>query len=229
MTEELTRRERYRQQTAAEIKALAMDQVAAGGVAAVSLNGIARSMAMSPGALYRYFGNRDDLLAGLVVDAYSSLADTLEQAAAGGTRTARLTAVADAYRTWAVERPNSYRLIFETTTGSGDELAPGRVVQAAQRSMDVFLAVLSQFEPPADAGLTRALEKQIRTWAQRSRTPDLPTGTLYLGLSCWSRLHGLISLELGHHLHATGIDPRLLYQAEIRALLSRLDPSPGQP
>jgi AcrR family transcriptional regulator len=223
MSGQLTRRERYRQQTAAEIKALAMEQVAAGGAAGVSLNAIARSMAVSPGALYRYFGNRDELLAELVVDAYGSLADALEQAAASGTPAARLTAVAHAYRDWAVERPNTYRLIFESPAGSGDELAPDRVVPAAQRGMDVFLAVLGEFEPPADAGLPGGLEQQLRTWAQRSPAPARPAGTLYLGLSWWSRLHGLVSLELGHHLHATGIDPGLLYQAEVQALLRGLD------
>jgi AcrR family transcriptional regulator len=223
MSGQLTRRERYRQQTAAEIKALAMEQVAAGGAAAVSLNAIARTMAMSPGALYRYFGNRDELLAGLVVDAYDSLAEALEQAAASGTPAARLTAVAEAYRDWAVARPNTYRLIFESTAGSGDELAPDRVVPAAQRSMDVFLAALGQFEPPAAAGLPGGLEQQLRTWARRSPGPAWPAGTLYLGLSWWSRLHGLVSLELGHHLRATGIDPRLLFQAEVQSLLRRLD------
>jgi AcrR family transcriptional regulator len=223
MSGQLTRRERYRQQTAAEIKGLAMEQVAAGGAAGVSLNAIARSMAMSPGALYRYFGNRDELLAELVVDAYDSLADALEQAAAGGTPAARLAAVARAYRAWAVARPNTYRLIFESPAGSGDELAPDRVVPAAQRGMDVFLAVLGQFGPPADAGLPDGLEQQLRTWARRSPGPAWPAGTLYLALSWWSRLHGLVSLELGHHLHATGIDPGLLFQAEVQTLLRGLD------
>jgi AcrR family transcriptional regulator len=222
MSGQLTRRERYRQQTAGEIKALAMDQVAAGGVAGVSLNAIARSMAMSPGALYRYFGNRDELLAELVVDAYDSLADALEQAAAGETPAARLTAVAGAYRAWAQAGPNTYRLIFESPAGSGSELAPGRVIPAAQRSMDVFLAVLSQCEPPASDYLTGDLERQIRAWAQRSRHPDLPAATLYLGLSWWGRLHGLVSLELGGHLSATGVDPALFYQAEVHALVGRL-------
>jgi AcrR family transcriptional regulator len=224
MSEQLTRRERYRQQTADEIKALAMDQVAAGGAAGVSLNAIARSMAMSPGALYRYFGNRDELLAELVVDAYDSLADALEQAGADGAPAARLAAIAGAYRAWAVERPNAYRLIFDSAAGSGRELAPGRVVPAAQRSMDVFLAVLRQFEPPAGA-LDGDLEQQIRAWAQRSRHAELPTGVLYLGLSWWGRLHGLVSLELGGHLGATGVDPGLLYQAEVQSLLSRLQPA----
>ena len=111
MVEQVTRRERYRQQTIDEIKTLAMEQVTDGGVATVSLNAIARTMAMSPGALYRYFDNRDELLAELAVAAYGSLADALERAVpAGGTRSARLTAVAEAYREWAVQQPNTYRL-----------------------------------------------------------------------------------------------------------------------
>jgi len=199
-----------------------MDQVAAGGAAGVSLNAIARSMAVSPGALYRYFGNRDELLAELVVDAYNSLADALEQAAAGAAAAARLAA---AYRAWAVQRPNTYRLIFESPAGSGDELAPGRVVPAAQRGVDVFLALLRPFEPPAGDRLTGDLGRQVRAWGHRSRHPDLPAGTLHLGLTWWARMHGLVSLELGGHLHATGVDPALLYQAEIQALLGTLTPA----
>jgi AcrR family transcriptional regulator len=224
MTEHVTRRERYRQQTIDEIKTLAMEQVTNGGVATVSLNAIARTMAMSPGALYRYFDNRDELLAELAVAAYDSLADTLEQAIPGtGTTSTRLTAVAEAYRGWAVEQPNTYRLIFESPAGSGEEFASERITLAAQRSMDVFLRVLSEFEPPADGGpthdgLTPILEQQISAWAARSGNSRLPTGTLRLGLTWWARLHGLVSLELGGHLRATGVDPHLLYQSEIRAL-----------
>jgi hypothetical protein len=34
----------------------------------------------------------------------------------------------------------------------------------------------------------------------------------------WTRLHGVLSLELGGHLAATGMDPALLYQAEVDLL-----------
>jgi hypothetical protein len=49
--------------------------------------------------------------------------------------------------------------------------------------------------------------------------PDLPVGLLALGLTCWTRLHGIISLEIGHHLTSTGVDPALLYEAEVRAIV----------
>src|ERR1700744_109961 len=148
-----TRRERQRGETLAEIKARAMDQVAAGGAAAVSLNAIARAMGMSPAALYRYFDGRDALLAEPVVEAYGALADALQRAAgkradraaggAAGDGAARLVAVAHAYRDWALAHPNSYLLIFATSSGSGVELAPEATVTAAQRGMDGILGALA--------------------------------------------------------------------------------------
>jgi hypothetical protein len=53
----------------------------------------------------------------------------------------------------------------------------------------------------------------------RSRLPDLPSWVLALGVTCWTRLHGVVSLELGHHLASTGLDPALLYEAELRGLI----------
>jgi AcrR family transcriptional regulator len=228
-----TRRERQRQETLAEIKTRAMDQVAEGGAGSVSLNAIARAMGMSPAALYRYFASRDALLAELVVDAYGSLADALQRAAddapgtGAGAGAGRLAAVAHAYRDWALDHPNSYLLIFQTSSGSGLDLDPDRTVAAAQRSMDVFLSALDG-SAAGDAGLDLAgagvgpeLASQIRAWGKRGQTPDLPAGWLYLGLLTWTRLHGLISLELGHHLAATGVDPALLYETEVQSLLQR--------
>lgn len=235
-----TRRERQRRETLAEIKARAMDQVAEGGAAAVSLNAIARAMGVSPAALYRYFASRDALLAELVVDAYGSLADTLREAASGADEDGgaeRLATVARTYRSWALGHPNEYLLIFQTSSGSGLELAPERTVAAAQRSMDVFLTALreagapeggaSADEGPADEGavgepaLSPGLAGQIQAWGQRSQVRGLAAERLYLGLLTWTRLHGLISLELGQHLAATGVDPALLYEQEVRSLLRR--------
>jgi AcrR family transcriptional regulator len=213
-----TRRERQRRQTLAEIKTRAVDQVAAGGAESVSLNAIARAMGMSPAALYRYFASRDALLAELVADAYGSLADALAQVAerAGGGPGA-LVAVAHAYRDWALAHPNSYLLIFQTPSGSGLELEPERTVAAAQRSMDVILSALGG-AAGADP-LSPELAGQVEAWGQRSRVPGLTAGQRYLGLLAWTRLHGLISLELGQHLTATGVDPALLYEAEVQSLV----------
>src|SRR5881398_760880 len=98
-----TRREQRRAQTVQEIKALAMEQVSAGGPDAVSLSGIVREMSMSPAAVYRYFENRDALLGALVIDAYDAFADALVAASAGAAAPVdRLVAVLHAVRGWAL-------------------------------------------------------------------------------------------------------------------------------
>ncbi len=57
--------------------------------------------------------------------------------------------------------------------------------------------------------------------------PDLPVRVLALGLFAWTRRHGVISLELGHHLASTGIDPALLYEAEVEALIDQAQAGAG--
>jgi hypothetical protein len=146
-------------------------------------------------------GPRDDLL---VVEAFEALADTLEAAPP------EIEALADAYRAWALAQPNRYRLAMATPLGSG--AAPERVLPAAQRSMDVILAALAE-RPPAPPP-PPALAEQLQAWGGT----DLPPERLQRGLITWSRLHGLIMLELDGHLGQTGVDPALLFRAEVAAL-----------
>lgn len=185
---------------------------------------------MSGAALYRYFTSRDDLLAAIIVDAYDDLAVTLEVAAAGrhASAAARFRAVVGAYRAWALAEPHRYPLVFSSPLGSG-RLAPGSVIPGAQRSMDVFPAVLSAAGGTAGPGPGPAVPPALRTQIEMCRTtsdaPALPPAVLLRGLLAWTRLHGVLSLELDGHLAATGVDPALLYQAEADTLLS--EPSPG--
>lgn len=221
----LSRRERRRVDTIVEIKRHAMDQIGNGGVEALSLNAIAKKMAVSGGAIYRYFASRDELLIALVVDAFDSFADALEHAAAGDHRSdsARFLAVADAYREWALDDPNRYRLAWNTRPGSG-LLVPDRVVPAAQRSMNVLLAVLAPAgaERGESRQLSGDLETQLQAWHQRWGVDPLPSATLHRGMVAWTRLHGVISLELDGHLSSTGVDPALLYRAETEVLAAGL-------
>jgi hypothetical protein len=68
--------------------------------------------------------------------------------------------------------------------------------------------------PKVPAGLRAELE----TWMQRVGGQQLPPATLLRGVIFWSRLHGLVSLELDHHLASMRLDPELLYRAELAEL-----------
>src|SRR3954447_25933207 len=99
---EMSRRERIRAETLHEIREIGARQVDDGGLAALSLNAIAKQMGMSGPALYRYFASRDELLAALIADGYGEITRAVEEAASGGGEPEeRLAAVAGAYRGWA--------------------------------------------------------------------------------------------------------------------------------
>ena len=221
----LSRRERLRAQTLAEIREHGYAQIAEGGPTALSLNGIAKAMGMSGPGLYRYFASRDELLATLVTESYEDLAETLEHAAEQARRRppeARLRAVADAFRAWALAQPHRYRLVFGSTYGSG-ELDPDRIIPAAHRAMGVLLRALADLTPdPAPPVGDATLRRQLVEWAgNRPDNLQLDPGVLALGVLGWTRLHGVISMEIEGILEPTGIDPARIYGAEIEHLVAQ--------
>jgi AcrR family transcriptional regulator len=221
-----SRRERLRAQTLAELKDLALAQIAEGGPAALSLNAIARSMGMSGPGLYRYFASRDDLLAALVADSYDELADALEAAGEAARRrapAARFRAVTGAYREWALAHPHQYRLVFSTVYGSG-QVAPDETIPRAHRSMLSILAAGAALGPAAGTRSARggSLDRQLKRWsAARGAGADLPAATLRLGVLTWTRLHGVLSLEIEGVFEAMGLDAALIYDAEVEQLIAQ--------
>jgi AcrR family transcriptional regulator len=216
------RRSRLRAWTRGEIKAAALRQLAEHGVEGISLNAIAKELGMTGPALYRYVTSRDELLADLVVEAWEDLADALERASeqnAGASAARRLGAIGLAYRAWGTAQPHRYRLAIQTPLGSG-ELAPERVIPAAQRGMTVILDAIQDLpktrkpkpEPPAD------LRVELETWTERVGGQHLTPAILLRGVVFWSRLHGLLSLELDRHLASMQLNPELLYRAELAEL-----------
>ena len=237
MTEiaEGTRRERLRAQTLAEIREHALAQVAQGGPEALSLNAIARAMRMSGPALYRYFASREDLLVALVAESYDDLADTVEAAferapAGPPSQGGRLRAVTAAYRGWALTHPHRYRLVFASSYGSG-LLEPDRVLPAATRTMNAISAAVAELNgspqddapphtsPPASSP-PRPLAEQLQRWQQsRVGAAVSPVTTLHLSVVSWTRLHGLVSLEIEGVFVSMGLDPDLLFDAEVEQLV----------
>jgi AcrR family transcriptional regulator len=174
---------------------------------------------MSGPAIYRYFGSRDELLAGLVTDGYGELADTVQQAAAGAARRAparRLAAVADAYRAWARANPYRYELLFSVRPPTYSD--PTEAIAAIHPAMVVLLELLGEIAGAAGAPAPGGkLEGQLLRWADlRGGGVDARTVlVLKLGVLTWSRLHGIVSLELAGILADMGLDAGLLVQAEL--------------
>ena len=213
-------RARYREQVREEIKEHAWAQVATAGAAALSLNAIAKQMGVSGPALYRYYGSRDELITELVTDAYRDLADTC-QAAASGHRTpaVTLTAVAGALRQWALTTPHRYLLIYGTPVPG--YLAPPETTVLAASIMTLLLDAFAAGDlPPAESPKSAvAFERHLRTHGQWAGPHAASPAALHRALTFWTRLHGVLSLELAGHFTTMGFDPALLYAAEVDAVL----------
>ncbi|MFJ3202532.1 TetR/AcrR family transcriptional regulator [Streptomyces sp. NPDC086989] len=217
-----TPRGRYRQQVREEVKEKAWQQIAGSGASALSLNAIAKQMGMSGPALYRYFANRDELITELIRDAYRSLADAFGAAGDGGADRPGPAALARVLRRWALEDPHRYFLVYGTPVPGYH--APQDITEIAAEMMSVLLGACTAAAPePACGGEPRAFEEHLaghREWAV-SR-PDAPPAALRLALAFWSRLHGVLSLELAGHFTGMGLDPALFYEAEVSALTDPL-------
>lgn len=215
-------RGRFRAHVRDEVKQEALRQLAEGGPQALSVNAIAKHLGVSGPALYRYFANRDELLTELVADAYHDLAETLAAAARRTRRrppAERVRACAAAYRTWATAQPHRYRLLFtEPVPGYDAQSEP--LVSAAQQAMNVLLDVLTEAVPEPAGQPGDALDRQLARWADNRERPGTAPAVALRAVLAWSRLHGLVSLEIGGNFASMGIDPQLLFEAEVAAILA---------
>lgn len=186
-----TIRERYRSQVQDEVKRAALDQLAEGGPAAVSVNAIAKQLGLSGPALYRYFPSRNALLTGLAVDAYADFTAALDQATdpvRALDPVPRVRALAAAYRGWALAHPHRYALLFRQAVPGYDAHA-AELVAAARPLMAVTVGVITGLGPADDA--------------ER------------LAVVFWARVHGLVDLELNGNFASMGLDPAALLAYEV--------------
>ncbi len=206
-----TSRERYRTRVRVEIKQYAWEQLATTGVSALSLNAIAKHVGMSGPALYRYFASRDDLITDLVRDAYRSLAGVVQAAAGSG----GVAEVAHAIRGWALADPQRYLFVYGTPIPGyralGDTTKISNEIMAVL--LDVHSACTEERRPtPFDVHL-----EDHREWAG---DPSVPSAVLRRAMTFWTRLHGVLSLELAGHFDGMGFDPGVLFAAELDALVA---------
>ncbi|MFF8784191.1 TetR/AcrR family transcriptional regulator [Streptomyces sp. NPDC015125] len=207
-----TPRERYRAQVRAEITERAWEQIATAGASALSLNAIAKQMGMSGPALYRYFASRDDLITELVREAYRSLAETLRAASTDG---ADLAGLAHALRDWALADPQRYFLVYGTPVPGYH--APEDTTAISSEIMTTLVDACTELAPEDATTPFDTYLADHRDWAAGHPAPP---AALHRFLTFWTRLHGVLSLELAGHFTGMNLDPALLFTAELDDLLA---------
>lgn len=157
----------------ARICAIAERQFAQAGPDGATMRGIAAEMGWTAASLYRYFANREALLAATRAAALDRFSDRIEAAyAASADLWDRSRAIGQAYVDFARDEPHAYRLIFTFSPGEGP--LPPELHAAQERSNRTVTGYVRDM---VAAGL---LEGDPET----------------LGRAYWAALHGLIVLRM---------------------------------
>ena len=179
-----TARQRARAELTREIKEAARRQLAETGAPQLSLRAVARELGLVSSALYRYFPSRDDLLTALIIDAYDSLGEAAEAAAAAnGTAGPRSgwRAVCHAVRDWARANPHEYALIYGSPV-PGYQAPRDTVAPAARVPLVLGQLVRDSWPPrprPGSAGPQQHRQRHRplpgQLWPRRRRSSPGPS------------------------------------------------------
>lgn len=180
------RRERGRQEMRAAIVESAGRIVATSGSEGLTIRAVAKDLGYSPGALYEYFDSKELILCALYFEGTDGLGAHCEQAVADlpddATAPDKLAALGAAYRLYALEHPELYRLTF---CGFDSPPEPPEVENPEDNQGGFGIVVRIVSEGIADGSFT-----------------DMPAPLM--ASAAWASVHGFVSLEIGGFI--TGSD-----------------------
>jgi AcrR family transcriptional regulator len=222
----VSRRERLRAQTLQEIEDAAFEIIDSDGVHALSIAALARRMAMSAPAVYRYFPSRDALIAHLVTRCYQQLTAAMSLATADGGRPprARVGLLVAAYRDWALRYRWRYGMLFGPRPGDAPDEEPRRT--PLDQSMAVLIDLLAAIQGNELAGAGNSdhtLDGQLHRWARAHERPGTTPRAASAAILIWTRVHGIVTLELTGVLGSHTIEAQRLIALEIDNAIESLD------
>ncbi|HUO91782.1 MAG TPA: TetR/AcrR family transcriptional regulator [Rhizomicrobium sp.] len=142
-----------------------------------TLRSLSAELGVSPMTPYRYFKDKDDILAAVRARAFDRFSQALEDAFAGeGPALERTMRVGDAYVRFAFAEPDSYRLMFDLT--QPDEENYPDLVRAATRAR-------------------RMMSEHVRNLIAEGILEGDP---VVIGHVFWAAVHGAIVLQMAGKL-----------------------------
>ena len=200
-----TARAQARVELTASIKQVAGRHLAEHGAAGLSLRAVARDLGLASSAVYRYFASRDALLTALIIEAYDDLGASVERAESTVIRAdlaRRWLETGRAIRRWGLAHPQRYGLLYGAPVPGYK--APQDTIGPAQRTTDVFLAILRDAASAQISGLSA--EPGDHTLPDAITADLTPLADDYFGglaphviarsIVAWTSVFGLVSFEL---------------------------------
>ncbi|MGA8256718.1 MAG: WHG domain-containing protein [Nocardioides sp.] len=214
----LTRRERQREATFAEIVTSSRELLAEG--AEVSLRAVAQRMGMTAPALYRYVDSYQELvdLVAFEIDkaataTFAAAADELDADDAPG----RLIAAVTEFRMWAHTNRSEFAMVFANPIADAGCLRRELITSASSGHLmtDLMYDVWAQrdFPVPSLDSLPPAVREALLEPLIPAKVEKVPLesrGLVWIYMQGWTQLYGVVVLEVMGH-----IDPRVIESGEM--------------
>jgi len=143
------------------------------GAEAVTVRRLAAEAGVAPMSIYNHFGDMHGVFDAVFEHGFTEFAETLRKAATSSNPIVALHQMCNAYRTFALENPDTYAVMFL------------RVVPGFEASEESFLAAAHSFEE-----LRTAVERAIET------EHFVPGDAAVIAQEIWATCHGAVALEL---------------------------------
>ena len=206
------------------IKEAAWKQIAEFGAPALSLRAIARELKITAPAIYNYFPDRDALVTALIIDAFNSFGDWQLEArdsVPAEDHTGRMKAIGLAYRNWAHTFPQRYQLIFGTPV-PGYVGPVEKILPSSARSLSALVSVVERLRVAGKLNVetfprVKAEYKlSFEMWKTHGGEADILS--LSVAMVIWTRVHGIVSLEIQGNLPPFGPKGDALYLYELASI-----------
>lgn len=206
------------------LKETAWKQIAEFGAPALSLRAIARELKITAPAIYNYFPDRDALVTALIIDAFTSFGDWQLEARDSVAETdlpGRMHAIGIAYRDWAHTFPQRYQLIFGTPI-PGYEGPVEKIFPSSARSLSALVSVVEglrlagRLNVDTFPKIKPEYKASFEMWKTYGGNADLLS--LSIAMLIWSRVHGIVSLEIQGNLPPFGLKGDALYIYELESI-----------
>ena len=222
------KRQESREQIEAKIVELGRRHLVDHGAAGLSLRAIARDLGMVSSAVYRYVSSRDELLTLLLVDAYTELAETVDQArdSAAELWSDDVIAIARAVRRWALAHPARWALLYGSPV-PGYHAPAERTLEVGTRVVGAFFDAVAAGIATGDIRLTNdTATEPMASDFQRLRQEFGFPGDDPVVAKCFllfAAVLGAISMEVfGQYGADTLTDPEAVFDAQVRLLVGML-------
>lgn len=206
------------------IKDTAWKQIAEFGAPALSLRAIARELKITAPAIYNYFPDRDALVTALIIDAFTSFGDWQLQArdsVPAEDFTGQMNAIGLAYRNWAHDYPQRYQLIFGTPI-PGYKGPAEKIFPSSARSLSALVSVVEGLRVSGKLNVDSFpkvksdYKHSFEMWKTYGGNADILS--LSVAMLIWSRVHGIVSLEIQGNLPPFGPRGDALYRYELQSI-----------